>query len=975
MKLLLWPSTDMIEPNHGIGRIVHAQYKYLPEHGIEFVFDAKQADVIATHTQMDEVPYVDVLHLHGIYWTGEPQSGKYVGYHNRANEKIMVASRRAQIITVPSAWTAMPFRRDMRLVPAVLGHGIDFAEWEPGQPKGYMLWNKNRNTDVCDPTPAWELSQRGIQVVSTFAPQGVEPGPKMTVLGALPHEQMKILVANADVYLATVKETYGIGTVEALACGVPVLGYAHGGTADIVQHKFTGYLAKPGDLDDLQAGYEYIMENRAELSENARAFAASRDWSMVIPEYVQVYEAALQMKQSENTKVSIVITNYNYAKYLPEAVESAVTQTLDCEVVVVDDGSTDNSRDVLQRLSDRFPIRVVAQANQGVAAARNAGITAATGGFIICLDADDRLDSRYAGTLRNALAADRGVGVAYTGLGLIGENGHVTENVGWPPPFTWANQSLPGVPPNTCIPSASMFRKSMWERAGGIKQEYAPGEDTEFWTRGLSVGFQAVKVVDEPLFHYRAHAGSASRTKQYIPIDAFLPWMRDKQYPMAAPVDQGVPLIRSYSTPKVSVIIPVSQQHIGMLPRALDSVLGQTMREWEVVLVDDTEEGLPAELAATYPFVSYVQTSDSRQAPRYSSASSRNLGLRSAQAPLTLFLDADDYLMPEALSEMCDAYTKSGGRYIYTDWVALHSGKADVEAVPDYDPMAVMHAGQHAVTVLMATEDARRVGFDEDIIYLEDWDFFARCAIAGIQGKHLSKPLVAVTIHDKRKTTDLSKDPALFEKVAHMVFDRLEDYREGKKDMGGCCGGNGDALLAAKEAAFGRQYPVTDQELPLGQIEPGVVRMEYVGGQMGGSFYGGPGTTASGRRYKGGKNSHDRFIDAAPEDVNWLENSGNFRRVVQPQAQVPPSSQESVMETLARIAAKPGPATVMPTGTAEDEFGIKDLIEKPPALPPVEEEIPEGALVLTSKKHAKKKAKNDADRPGALGSDASNLPA
>src|SRR5437899_5141022 len=87
-------------------------------------------------------------------------------------------------------------------------------------------------------------------------------------------------------------------------------------------------------------------------------------------------------------RVSIVIVCYNQARYLPEAIHSALAQTLtDIEVLVVDDGSTDKTRDVVRS----FPtVRCVYQRNQGLAAARNTGIHETTGLYVLFLDADDR---------------------------------------------------------------------------------------------------------------------------------------------------------------------------------------------------------------------------------------------------------------------------------------------------------------------------------------------------------------------------------------------------------------------------------------------------------------------------------------------------------------------------------------------------------------------------------------------------------
>ncbi|HEY2324319.1 MAG TPA: glycosyltransferase family A protein, partial [Thermoanaerobaculia bacterium] len=86
--------------------------------------------------------------------------------------------------------------------------------------------------------------------------------------------------------------------------------------------------------------------------------------------------------------VSVVIPSYNYARYLGEAIDSALAQTLPpLEVIVVDDGSTDETSEVLATYADR--IRVLRQKNSGVAVARNSGIAAAHGEYVAFLDADD----------------------------------------------------------------------------------------------------------------------------------------------------------------------------------------------------------------------------------------------------------------------------------------------------------------------------------------------------------------------------------------------------------------------------------------------------------------------------------------------------------------------------------------------------------------------------------------------------------
>src|ERR1051326_1670993 len=90
--------------------------------------------------------------------------------------------------------------------------------------------------------------------------------------------------------------------------------------------------------------------------------------------------------------VSIVITSYNYERFLAEAISSALRQDYpNVEVVVVDDGSTDESVAV----ASSFPVRVLARPHEGLAAAVAAGIAAANGDFIVHLNADDLLHPAF----------------------------------------------------------------------------------------------------------------------------------------------------------------------------------------------------------------------------------------------------------------------------------------------------------------------------------------------------------------------------------------------------------------------------------------------------------------------------------------------------------------------------------------------------------------------------------------------------
>lgn len=90
-----------------------------------------------------------------------------------------------------------------------------------------------------------------------------------------------------------------------------------------------------------------------------------------------------------NPLVSVIVTNYNYANYLDECIESVLSQSYrDLEVIIVDDGSTDHSREIIGRIDDRRVVTIF-QENAGQAAAFNAGFNACHGEFVAFLDSDD----------------------------------------------------------------------------------------------------------------------------------------------------------------------------------------------------------------------------------------------------------------------------------------------------------------------------------------------------------------------------------------------------------------------------------------------------------------------------------------------------------------------------------------------------------------------------------------------------------
>lgn len=187
---------------------------------------------------------------------------------------------------------------------------------------------------------------------------------------------------------------------------------------------------------------------------------------------------------SEMPKVSVIIPCYNGARFLRQAIDSALTQSYpNVEVVVVDDGSTDDSGEIAHSYGDR--IKVIEQPNSGLSAARNAGVKASSGDLIALLDADDVLLPECI-LNRVALLANDRVGLVAGWFKEIDEQGVVLDRVpelrkvgplsafrqavrrNWGPPVGWT------------------FRRRCFELCGGFDPLLRSCEDWDFVIRVAS---------------------------------------------------------------------------------------------------------------------------------------------------------------------------------------------------------------------------------------------------------------------------------------------------------------------------------------------------------------------------------------------------------------------------------------------------------------------------------------------------------
>jgi glycosyltransferase involved in cell wall biosynthesis len=212
---------------------------------------------------------------------------------------------------------------------------------------------------------------------------------------------------------------------------------------------------------------------------------------------------------SANT-VSVIIPSYNAAKFLPEAIESVLAQTYPAfEIIVVDDGSTDNTGEVAARYSG---VRYIRQENQGLARVRSRGVRESRGDYLVFLDHDDRLFPNALQIGVNGLDAHPNCAFAFGICKLIAADGLPLESGSsiLETPFeTFNYQSLLR---GRCLvpPATVMFRRSVFESIGEFDADLAPVDDYDMYLR-IARAFP-IYCHNQVVAEYRQHPNSLTAT-------------------------------------------------------------------------------------------------------------------------------------------------------------------------------------------------------------------------------------------------------------------------------------------------------------------------------------------------------------------------------------------------------------------------------------------------------------------------------
>jgi len=207
--------------------------------------------------------------------------------------------------------------------------------------------------------------------------------------------------------------------------------------------------------------------------------------------------------------VTVYITNYNYDKFIKQSIDSALNQKFrDFEIIIIDDGSTDNSKNIIEQYRNHPKVTIIYQKNKGLNVSNNIAIKQARGKYIMRLDADDYLNENALTILSQKLINDKNLALVFPDYYLVDGNGNILaeekrhnfENV------TMYDQPAHG--------ACTMIRKDVLIELEGYSEEFTRQDGYELWIKVIKN--KKVANIDLPLFYYRQHGNNLTTNKEKL---------------------------------------------------------------------------------------------------------------------------------------------------------------------------------------------------------------------------------------------------------------------------------------------------------------------------------------------------------------------------------------------------------------------------------------------------------------------------
>ena len=207
-----------------------------------------------------------------------------------------------------------------------------------------------------------------------------------------------------------------------------------------------------------------------------------------------------------NPLVTVYLVNHNYSRFIRKSIESVLAQTMKSfELLIIDDGSTDNSREIISKYEAYPNISVIFQRNKGLNVTNNIALRAARGKYIIRLDADDWLDENALHVMSSAMERDPEIGLLFPDYYMVSESGQVLEVVRR---HDFSEVTLHDQPAHG---ACTMARRALLQEIGGYDESFRCQDGYDIWLRFIA--HAKIRNINLPLFYYRQHNSSLSKNE------------------------------------------------------------------------------------------------------------------------------------------------------------------------------------------------------------------------------------------------------------------------------------------------------------------------------------------------------------------------------------------------------------------------------------------------------------------------------
>ena len=208
--------------------------------------------------------------------------------------------------------------------------------------------------------------------------------------------------------------------------------------------------------------------------------------------------------------ITVYITNFNYQKYLKQSVESVLNQTTqDFELIIIDDGSTDNSREIIEQYRGHEKVTIIYQKNKGLNISNNVAMRVSNGKYIMRLDADDFLAETALEDMVSLLENDESLGLVFPDYFYVDENGVITGEArrhNFDKEVSLFDQPAHG--------ACTMIRLEFLKKLGGYNESFTCQDGYDLWLKFVT--YFKVTNINKPLFYYRKHGNNLTTNEENI---------------------------------------------------------------------------------------------------------------------------------------------------------------------------------------------------------------------------------------------------------------------------------------------------------------------------------------------------------------------------------------------------------------------------------------------------------------------------